>query len=338
MKVWEVRGKGIDSLSLSNRKFPKNLKDNEVLVKMKAATLNYRDLIMVAGGYGDTGGSPPFIPISDGSGIIVDLGSKVKIFNIKDIVIPTFFQGWNSGNIKEDNILLSLGGKVDGVMQEYMVFSEDNLVNAPKDWNFKESASLPCAALTAWRTLVTEGKINQDSTVLAQGLGGVSLFAIQIAKLFNAKVIVTTSNKGRMFQAKNMGADFVINYNESQEWWRDIQNFTNRKGVDIIVEVGGSETIAQSIKSSKTGAVIGIIGVLSGGMAELPIGRIIYKASRLIGITCGNKNELIDMIKKFNSSSIKPIIDSTFKFNDLPSALKYMKEGKHMGKIAIEFE
>ena len=338
MKVWEVKGKGIESLSLSNREFPNTLKDTEILVKMKAATLNYRDLIMIAGGYGEVGGKPPFVPISDGSGIVVDLGNKVKKFKKKDIVIPTFFKGWNSGNIKEDTILLSLGGKVDGVMQEYIVFSEDNLVNAPKDWNFKESASLPCAALTAWRTVVTEGKINQDSTILVQGLGGVSIFAIQIAKLFNAKVIATTSNKSRMARAINMGADFVINYKEKQDWWRDVQDFTNKKGVDIVVEVGGSETIEQSIKASKTGALVGIIGVLSGGTAQLPIGRIIYKASRLIGITCGNKKELLNMINKFNLSSIKPVIDSTFKFNDLPAALKYMKEGKHLGKIAIEFE
>ena len=337
MKIWEVKDLGLDNLSLSEKDI-KPIRDNEVLVEMKAATLNYRDLIMVDGGYGPTGGKPPFIPISDGAGIVKEVGKNIKIFKVGDVVIPPFFKGWDSGNIKEDTIFLSLGGKEDGVMQEYMIFNENNLVHAPKKWNCMEAATLPCAALTAWRTIVAEGKVNKDATVLVQGLGGVSIFAIQIAKLFNAKVIATTSSKKRMIKAKEIGADYVINYNEDKDWWKKVQEITNKKGVDIIVEVGGSKTLEQSIKCSKIGAVIGIIGVLSGGIAELPIGRVIYKASRLIGITCGNKMELINMIEKFNSSNTRPIIDSTFKFSDLPKALNYMNKGTHLGKIAIDFE
>ena len=223
-------------------------------------------------------------------------------------------------------------------MQEFMTFKENNLVHAPKNWNCIEAATLPCAALTAWRTIVTEGKINKDSIVLVQGLGGVSIFAIQIAKLFNAKVIATTSSKERMIKAKKIGADYVINYNEDVDWSKKVQEITNKKGVDIVVEVGGSKTLEKSIKCSKTGAVIGIIGVLSGGIAELPIGRVIYKASRLIGISCGNKMELINMIEKFNSSNTRPIIDTIFNFSDLPNALQYMSKGTHLGKIAIDFE
>ena len=337
MKIWEVRDLGLDNLSLSDKNI-KSISDNEVLVKMKAATLNYRDLIMVDGGYGAIGGKPPFIPISDGAGIVKEVGKNIKIFKIGDVVIPPFFKNWDSGNIKENNMFLSLGGKEDGVMQEYMIFEENNLVHAPKKWNCVEAATLPCAALTAWRTIVTEGKINKGSTVLVQGLGGVSIFAIQISKLFGAKVIATTSSKERMVKAKEIGADHVINYNEDKDWWKKVQEITDKKGVDIIVEVGGSKTLEQSIKCSKIGAVIGIIGVLSGGIAELPIGRVVFKASRLIGITCGNKQELINMIKKFNSSNIKPIIDTTFKFTDLPNALNYMSKGTHLGKIAIDFD
>ncbi|MDC0651782.1 NAD(P)-dependent alcohol dehydrogenase, partial [Alphaproteobacteria bacterium] len=326
MKIWEVKDIGLDNLSLSEKNI-KPIADNEVLVEMKAATLNYRDLIMVDGGYGPIGGKPPFIPISDGAGIVKEVGKSIKIFKVGDVVVPPFFKGWDSGNIKEDTVFLSLGGKEDGVMQEFMIFKENNLVHAPKKWTCLEAATLPCAALTAWRTIVTEGNINKDSTVLVQGLGGVSIFAIQIAKLFNAKVIATTSSKKRMVKAKEIGADFVINYNEDIDWWKKVREFTNKKGVDIIVEVGGSKTLEQSIKCSKTGAVIGIIGVLSGGIAELPIGRVIYKASRLIGISCGNKMELINMIEKFNSSNTRPIIDSIFKFSDLPKALNYMSKG-----------
>ena len=337
MKVWEVKDLGLENLILTEKNI-KSIADDEVLVKMKAATLNYRDLIMINGGYGPIGGKPPFIPISDGAGIVKEIGKSIENFKVGDVVIPPFFKGWNSGNMKEDTVFLSLGGKEDGVMQEFMIFKENNLVNAPGNWNCIEAATLPCAALTAWRTLVTEGKINKNSVVLVQGLGGVSIFAIQIAKLFNAKVIATTSSEERMIKAKKIGADYVINYNKDKEWWKNVQEITGKKGVDIIVEVGGAKTLEQSIKCSKTGAVIGIIGVLSGGIAELPIGRVIYKASRLIGISCGNKMELINMIAKFNTSNTRPVIDSIFKFMDLPKALNYMSKGKHLGKIAIDFE
>ena len=337
MKIWEVKDLGLENLTLAEKNI-KSIAHDEVLVEMKAATLNYRDLIMIDGGYGPIGGKPPFVPISDGAGIVKKVGKSIKNFKLSDVVIPPFFKGWDSGNMKDDTVLSSLGGKEDGVMQELMIFKENNLVHAPKNWNCIEAATLPCAALTAWRTIVTEGKINKDSVVLVQGLGGVSIFAIQIAKLFNAKVIATTSSEERMERAKEIGADFVINYNKETEWWKKVQEITNKKGADIIVEVGGSKTLEQSIKCSKTGAVIGIIGVLSGGIAELPIGRVIYKASRLIGISCGNKIELRNMIQKFNTSNTKPVIDSIFKFSDLPKALIYMSKGQHLGKIAIDFE
>ena len=337
MKIWEVKDLGLDNLTLTEKDI-KSIADDEVLVEMKAATLNYRDLIMIDGGYGPIGGKPPFIPISDGAGIVKEVGKSIKNFKVSDIVIPPFFKGWDSGSMMENTVFLSLGGKEDGVMQEFMIFKENNLVHAPKNWNCIEAATLPCAALTAWRTIVTEGNINKDSVVLVQGLGGVSIFAIQIAKLFNAKVIATTSSKERMIKAKKIGADYVINYNEDVDWSKKVQEITNKKGVDIVVEVGGSKTLEKSIKCSKTGAVIGIIGVLSGGIAELPIGRVIYKASRLIGISCGNKMELINMIEKFNSSNTRPIIDTIFNFSDLPNALQYMSKGTHLGKIAIDFE
>ncbi len=337
MKTWEVKDLGLDNLTLTEKNI-RSIADDEVLVEMKAASLNYRDLIMIDGGYGPIGGKPPFIPISDGAGMVKEVGKSIKNFKVSDVVIPPFFKGWDSGNMKDNTVFLSLGGKEDGVMQEFMIFKENNLVHAPRDWSCIEAATLPCAALTAWRTIVTEGKVNKDSIVLVQGLGGVSIFAIQIAKLFNAEVIATTSSKERMTKAKEIGADYVINYNEDIDWSKKVQEITNKKGVDIVVEVGGSKTLEKSIKCSKTGAVIGIIGVLSGGVAELPIGRVIYKASRLIGISCGNKMELINMIEKFNSSNARPIIDTIFKFSDLPKALKYMSKGTHLGKIAIDFE
>ena len=338
MKTWQLEGFNLESLIIEEKSNPKIVNKNDVLIKIKAASLNYRDLIMVSGGYGKMGGIPPFIPVSDGAGIIEEIGTDVKKFKKGDKVILPFFKNWNSGNIDDLTALSALGGIEDGVMQELMVFNEDKIVKAPDGWTSLESCTLPCAAVTAWRTIVTEGMVTKDSTVLVQGLGGVSIFAIQIAKLFHAKVIATTSSSERMIIAKTIGADEVINYNVHDEWWKKVQELTSRKGVDIIVEVGGGNTLEQSIKASKTGAVIGIIGVLSGGIAQFPIGRAIAKSSRLIGITCGNKEELTELCLKLKNSNSKPVIDSIYGFDKLPEALSYMKQGKHLGKIVIDFE
>ena len=338
MRTWQLNAYNIDDLKIEDKPVPKIVNQSDVLIQMKSASLNFRDLIMIDGGYGPTGGDIPFVPISDGSGIVIETGDSVTKFKKGDIVTIPFFKDWDSGDIGQNTYLSALGGLVDGVMRDYIVYSENKIVKAPDKWNCNEASTLPCAALTAWRTIVTEGKISNKSTVLVQGLGGVSIFAIQIAKLFNANVIATTSSNKRVELAKKFGADYVINYNEDKEWWKKVQKITDRKGVDIVVEVGGSETLEQSIKSSKVGAVIGIIGVLSGGIANLPIGRVIFKASRLIGITCGNQEELHSMVDKFNESDVRPIIDSTFSFDSLPNALKYMKTGKHLGKIVIDFD
>mgnify|MGYP001194542450 FL=1 len=338
MKTWQLQDFNLESLKTEEKSNPKIINKNDVLIKIKAASLNYRDIIMISGGYGKMGGVPPFVPISDGAGIIEEIGKDVKKFKKGDKVILPFFKNWNSGNINDLTALSALGGIEDGVMQELMVFSEDKVVKAPDGWTSVESCTLPCAAVTAWRTIVTEGRVTKDSTVLVQGLGGVSIFAIQIAKLFNAKVIATTSSPQRMIIAKNIGADEVVNYNVHVEWWKKVQELTSRKGVDIIVEVGGGNTLEQSIKASKTGAVIGIIGVLSGGTAQLPIGRAIAKSSRLIGITCGNQEDLTDLCLKLDHSNSKPVIDSIYGFDKLPEALSYMKQGKHLGKIVIDFE
>ena len=234
MKIWEVKDLGLDNLTLTEKDI-KSIADNEVLVEMKAATLNYRDLIMIDGGYGPIGGKPPFIPISDGAGIVKEVGKSIKNFKVGDIVIPPFFKGWDSGDMKEDTVFLSLGGKEDGVMQEFMIFKENNLVHAPKNWNCIEAATLPCAALTAWRTIVTEGEIDKHSVVLVQGLGGVSIFAIQIAKLFNAKVIATTSSEKRVVKAKEIGED------EEKAFEKSVQNITDKHIQTVEEKVSSKE-------------------------------------------------------------------------------------------------
>ena len=337
MKAWEVQGRGIESLKLVERPKPEEIADNQILVNIKAASLNYRDLIMLNGGYGHLGGIPPFVPISDAAGIVVSIGKNVTKFKMGDEVISSFFRNWRTGSIKKETAASALGGKVDGVMQEFMVFDEDELVNAPQNWSLLESSTLPCAAVTAWRALITEGNLSDKSIVLTQGLGGVSIFSIQIAKSFGAKVISTTSSEERIAVAKEIGSDEAINYNKNPEWYKDVLSLSGHSGVDIVVEVGGAQTLDHSIRCSKQGAIIAIIGVLSGGVAELSIGRAISKSSRMIGITCGTTEELSNVSNQLAKSGFKPIIDSKYTLNELPNALAYMREGKHVGKIVIEF-
>ena len=291
--------------------------DNQILIKVMAAGVNRPDIIQRQGNYPPPENHSPILGL-EVSGYIEKIGKNVKNFSLNNKVAA----------------LVNGGGYA-----EFCLAEQESTFKIPGDLSFNEAACIPECYFTAWSNLVQRGKLTRNQKVLIHGgTSGIGIAAIQIAKIFNAKVIATTSSRERMLKAKEIGADYVINYNEESEWWKKVREITNKKGVDIVVEVGGSKTLEQSIKCSKTGAVIGIIGVLSGGIAELPIGRVIYKASRLIGISCGNKIELTNMIEKFNTSNTKPVIDSIFKFSDLPKALNYMSKGKHLGKIAIDFK
>ncbi|HUN51967.1 MAG TPA: NAD(P)-dependent alcohol dehydrogenase, partial [Candidatus Sulfotelmatobacter sp.] len=261
MRVWEVEGDwGIERLRLAERPSP-TPGPGEVVVRMRAASLNYRDLLTVEG---RGGAKLPVIPFSDGAGEISAVGAGVSRVKVGDRVCPLFFQSWMTGDVTPKSRAVALGGSAPGVLQEEMLLAAEGVSPIPSHLSMAEAATLPCAALTAWRALVVEGRLKPGDTVLAQGTGGVSIFALQFAKMLGAKAIVTSSSEAKLAAARALGADHLINYRSKPEWAKEALELTGKAGVDHIVEVGGKGTLAQSIEAAAPGGRITIIGLLSG--------------------------------------------------------------------------
>jgi NADPH:quinone reductase-like Zn-dependent oxidoreductase len=334
MKAYEIQQFGIENLSPVERETPKP-KDTEVLVKINATSLNYRDLMMVKGGY-----NPklklPLIPFSDGAGEVVEVGENVTKWQVGDRVSPTFMQGWIDGEIEFKKARTALGGDLDGCLREYAAFDENGLVRIPDHLSDEEAATLPCAALTAYHALFVSGCLKPDDTVLIQGTGGVSIFALQLASVYGCQTFVISSSDEKLQRAKELGADFLINYNETPDWDKKILDLTERRGVDHVVEVGGASTIQKSLNAVRMGGHIAVIGALSGGQGEISPVSILMKSVKLQGIFVGSRQ----MFEQMNQllclhNNIKPVIDKTFEFENVKDALSYMKSGSHFGKIVV---
>jgi NADPH:quinone reductase-like Zn-dependent oxidoreductase len=248
-----------------------------------------------------------------------------------------FMQKWIAGQPDLKRITSTLGGPMDGVMQEYMVVDEEGLAKVPEYLTDEEAATLPCAALTAWSALVTEGGVKAGDTVLVQGTGGVSLFALQFAKLLGAEVIVISSSDDKLKQAAALNADEGINYKNVPEWGKAVKKLTGGEGVDHIVEVGGEKTLPQSLRVIRPGGTISMIGVLSGLNMEVSLGLIVTRKVRLQGITVGHRDSFEAMTRAMAKHQVKPVIDRVFAFEELKEAMKYLQQGKHFGKICIRF-
>jgi len=326
---------GIDNLKPLERDVPKP-GPGQVLIKMKAASLNYRDLATVKSEFG--GAYPlPLVPLSDGAGEVIEVGEGVRRVAVGDQVAPNFFQGWFSG--KPTPAMLgatALGGPIDGCAQEYMCLSAEGVTKAPKGYTPEETASLPCAALTAWRAIVTEGQVKPGDTVLVQGTGGVSIFALQFAKAAGATVIATSSSDEKLERVKALGADMTINYKATPDWATEARKLTGGEGVDHIVEVGGAETFQQSIMAAKLGGHIGVIGILSGVMKDLNVAAIFSQNLHITGITVGSRAFFEDMVKAIEANDIHPVIDKTFPLTEAQEALRLMDRGGHFGKIVLD--
>jgi NADPH:quinone reductase-like Zn-dependent oxidoreductase len=334
MKVWQVaREWSIDGMELAERPVPEP-GAGEVAVGMRAASLNYRDLLTVQG----RGGAYklPLIPFSDGAGEVIAVGDGVTRVSIGDRVCPMFFQSWFDGRPSAVNRRLALGGTRPGVLQEVMVLDAEGVTRIPRHLNFVEAATLPCAGLTAWRALFEEAHLRPGQTVLVQGTGGVSIFALQFAKLAGATVIVTSSSDEKLERAKALGADHTINYRLVPEWGKAAADWVGG-GIDHVVEVGGKDTFGQSIEAARVGGTILVIGVLSGFAQEIAIPSLFSKNLHVIGLSVGSRKMFEGMASAIERSGIKPVIDRTFDFGDVPEALKLMERGGHFGKIAIEF-
>jgi len=333
MKVFQIQDQwDMDHLRLATRPEP-NPGPGQVLLRMKAASLNYRDLLVPFRGYGPHTGELPLIPISDGVGEVIEIGAGVTRVRVGDRVCPCFRQGWIDGPPEPSHA--PLGGPIDGTMAELMCLPAEGVVKAPARLSDEEAATLPCAALTAWSALMVYDHLEPGARVLVQGTGGVALFALQFAKLSGCHVTVISSSDRKIDKAKALGADAAINYVKTPEWYKATRQITADRGFDHIVELGGEKTLPQSLMCVRPGGMISIIGVLSGGTMSAQLGRIVLKQVRMKGIGVGHRNAFEAMMRAIDQHELKPVVDRVFAFEELKEALAYLKSGAHFGKVCI---
>jgi NADPH:quinone reductase-like Zn-dependent oxidoreductase len=333
MKVYEIRGKfGLESLTLTDRPQPQP-GPNEVLVRVKAVSLNYRDLLVAKGAYNPK--MPlPRVPCSDAAGEVAAVGDGVRRVRTGQRVAGLFMPAWLSGEVTEAQSRSALGGAEDGVLAEYVVLPEDGLVVVPEHLSDEEAATLPCAAVTAWHALVTEGGVKPGDTVLVQGTGGVSLFALQFARLAGARVIATSSRDDKLERARALGAADLINYKTTPEWGDKARELSGG-GVDHVVEVGGAGTLAQSLKAVRMGGHVSMIGVLSGGGGQISLFPVLMKNVRVQGIFVGSRDMFEAMNRAIAAHRLRPVVDRVFPFDQAPEAFRHLESGSHFGKVCI---
>ena len=310
---------------------------SEVLVDLHAASLNYRDLMVVLGTYNPKM-TLPRIPGSDASGIVTAIGSNVTLFKVGDHVTSLFFQDWLDGPILNSTGKSALGGPIDGVFSTAHLFPETGLIHAAASYTHAEAATLPCSALTAWNALVERGHLHAGQTVLLLGTGGVSLFALQIAKAHGARVILTSSSDEKLSRARALGADETINYRTIPDWDREVLRLTNNRGVDHIVEVGGAGTLPLSFKAVTPGGYIYVIGVLAGKGQLIDPTPILAKAIHVEGVYVGSRAMFARMNAAIDANHLRPVIDSTFPLTQAREALTHMQSGNHYGKIVLDLK
>jgi NADPH:quinone reductase-like Zn-dependent oxidoreductase len=325
---------GIDNLRMLKRDMPEP-GHGQVLVKIRAASVNYRDILMISGKYSRN--LPlPLIPFSDGAGEIVEIGEGVSRWKPGERVAGIFFQEWLGGKINETAARSALGGAIDGVLAEFVVFHEDGLVAVPHHLSFEEAATLPCAAVTAWNAL-TSGGLTCGQSVLTLGTGGVSTFALQFAKAAGARIIATSSSDEKLERASKMGAGDGINYKTVPDWEKRVAELTGGIGVDLVVEVGGAGTLGKSLRAVRVGGYISLIRVLSGQSGEVNPLPATMKSVRIQGIFVGSREMFEAMSRAVTVHQIRPVIDRVFPFAKVKEALNYMQSGAHFGKVVIAF-
>ncbi|MGD0288732.1 MAG: NAD(P)-dependent alcohol dehydrogenase [Candidatus Binataceae bacterium] len=331
MKAYEIgTSGGIDALKIVERPTPKP-GHGQVVVRMRATSLNYRDLVIAKGGLGKRERS--LIPLSDGAGEVVELGPGVTRVRAGDRVAPIFTQTWLGGDIGR-NLPTALGGEIDGVLAEYVVLNQDGLVHFPDHLSFEEAATLPCAAVTAWNALITVGQLRAGDTVLVMGTGGVSIFALQFARITGARVIATSSSDAKLARLREMGATEVINYRTTPEWGKRTFELTAH-GVDHVVEVGGAGTLANSFEAVRPGGRISLIGLLTGFGGEFNPLVVLFKSVCFQGIRVGSREMFEAMNRAIAAAQLRPVIDRTFPFAEAPQAYRHLESGAHFGKVCI---
>jgi NADPH:quinone reductase-like Zn-dependent oxidoreductase len=324
---------GLNSLRLTQRPDP-SPGPGQVLVRVRAVSLNYRDLLVVKGQY-DPRLPLPRIPCSDGAGEILAVGPGVTAFMPGERVAGLFMQGWLDGGLTAAKARTALGGDLDGMLAEQVVLSADGVIKVPEHLGDEEAATLPCAALTAWNALVAQGGLTAGEAVLLQGTGGVSLFGLQFARLAGARPIITSSSDAKLARARELGADEGINYRTTPEWDRRVREVTGGLGVDHILEVGGAGTLNRSLRCTRTGGHIALIGVLAGVAGPVDTVVILSRALRVQGVYVGSREMFAAMNRAVALHRLKPVIDRVFPFEQAAEALRYMESGGHFGKIVL---
>jgi NADPH:quinone reductase-like Zn-dependent oxidoreductase len=327
---------GLENLTLEQIDLP-SPGPNEVLVDLHAASLNYRDLMTVLG-TDNPKMALPLILGSDTAGIVTAIGSHVTRFNVGDHVTSLFFQDWLDGPIQPTTSKSALGGALGGVFSTAHLFPENGLIQAPRGFSHEQAATLPCAALTAWNALVEKGHLSAGQTVLILGTGGVSLFALQIAKAHGARVILTSSSDEKLKRSRELGADETINYKTTPDWETEVHRLTNKRGVDHIVEVGGAGTLPRSLKAVTPGGHVYLIGVLSNigeGVDVLPV---LAKAIHLDGVNVGSRGMRTRLNAAIEANHIQPVIDRVFPLTQAREAFTHLQSGSHFGKIVLSLK
>jgi len=336
MKAYEVQQFGIDDLALVERGDPQPT-GGEVLVKFHAASLNYRDLMVVEGTYNPRM-KMPAVPLSDGAGEVIATGDGVSKWKVGDRVMPIFAQHWIDGPATAEKRQSSLGAGAywDGVLRESAVFNEEGLVRVPDHLSYEEASTLPCAGVTAWHALAVSGRLKAGDTVLTLGTGGVSIFALQFARIFGARVISTTGSPEKEAKLRELGADEVINYRTREDWDTAVLEATGKRGVDHVVEVGGSGTLARSLNAVRFGGHVAMIGALTTSGSFDPI-KLFMKSVRLQGLFVGSRTLFEEMNRAIEVAEMHPIVDRVFGFDEAREAMHYMKNGSHFGKVVIRY-
>jgi NADPH:quinone reductase-like Zn-dependent oxidoreductase len=336
MKAYQIPkgGAGIESVVQVERPDPPKPAHRQVLVKVRACSLNFRDLGIVRGSY-RMPVRENIIPLSDGAGEVVEVGPGVSRVEAGDRVAGNFFQRWPGGEPAPDTHATALGGGIDGMLAEYAMLEEEGVVKLPPHLSLEEGATLPCAAVTVWHAMMEHAKLKAGEVVLLQGTGGVSIFGLQFAHAMGIAAIITSSSDEKLARAKKLGAVHGINYKATPDWDKAAVEFTGGRGVDHVVEVGGAATLTRSFHAIRAGGKITLIGGLSGGASELNPGLIFARRANVQGISVGSTQMFMAMNRAIEVSGIKPVIDKVFPFADAQAAYRHMASGAHFGKIVI---
>ena len=325
---------GFEQLKITELKDPGKPQPGEIRVRLHASSLNFHDYLVCLGRIPVEDGR---VPMSDGAGIVEAVGEGVTTCAVGDSVVSCFFPFWQEGPPKTSDFATTPGDGMHGYAREAVVAPANWFTTSPRGWTHAEAATLTTAGLTAWRALVVDGGLKAGDTVLALGTGGVSIYALQIAKAMGARVVMTSSSDEKLERAKALGADHLVNYRQHPDWGARVSEWTDGRGVEHVIEVGGPATLAQSIRACSVGGHIALIGVLTGLRGDVPTALLMAKQLRLQGLIVGSRAHQIEMVRAMEATGIRPVIDRTFRLEEIAEAFRYEESGRHFGKICLEF-